>query len=507
MYRFLPLLSLAFISSASFARTKVQEVRVDFQQPVNTQILGSGVQWSAYPHADSKTAEWGPLMTPEKWDRVCKRLDFIRPGVVRVMDQAGWRYFRGVDEAGQPILDFQTEEVQSLFRVLDYCQKRQIVVVFGEWGAPGYWNEPGNIDRADDPRWISMISRYLHFLVVEKGYTCIQYYQLVNEPNGNWASVNGDWEQWEKGVRMLNDSLRTRGLSARIQVAGPDVVPNYDNPASAYKGTEWIDQSVLRMNQELGIYDLHAYPDGESVRSGDFGRYYGALREKVRSTGKKMILGELGLKYSGALGQKNRRLAEADSFAGDDDSNMFVYDYFYGLDVADALIQAMNVGYEGVVAWDLDDAMHTEGDLGDKHHLKRWGMWNSLGTELCGNPEDEALRPWFYTWSLLCRFFPSGSHLATVTLPTGCPVRILAGQKGEAFSIALLNNTDKPSQVRLRGCFLGETECHRYLYQEGHLHTDSDGFPIPVEPSRKVSSKTILEVAPHSFTLLTNLKN
>ena len=42
---------------------------------------------------------------------------------------------------------------------------------------------------------------------------------------------------------------------------------------------------------------------------------------------------------------KNRSLAMADPNAGKDDSNMFVYEFFYGLDVADALIQAMNNGF------------------------------------------------------------------------------------------------------------------------------------------------------------------
>jgi hypothetical protein len=505
MFKLLSLLCLLLVCPASFAQTEVQEVRVNFQQPVNTNILANGVQWSAYPHADSGIAEWGPLMTPEKWNRIYRRLDFIRPGIVRVMDQAGWRYFRGVDQTNQPVLDFDTEEVHSLFHLLDYCQKNQIVVVFGEWGAPGFWNEPGNINRADDSRWIGMISKYLRFLLVDKGYTCIQYYNLVNEPNGNWASVNGDWSQWKKGIQMLNDSLQTMGLDSKIKIAGPDVVVNYDNPASAYKGTEWLEQSVQQMNSEIGLYDLHAYPDGESVRSGAFGDYYGKLREKIRPTGKKMILGELGLKYSGKMGQKNRQLAEADSSASDDDSNMFVYDFFYGLDMADALIQVMNVGYEGVVAWDLDDAMHTEGDLGDKHKLKRWGMWNSLGSELCGKPEDEQLRPWFYTWSLLCRFFPSGSNLASVIVPSGCPVRILAGQKGSKYTIALLNNTNRPSRIRLKNCPFDPTGLDRYLYEEGSLHTDANGFPIPFETNLKASSNTIWDVPPHSLTLLTNL--
>ena len=37
---------------------------------------------------------------------------------------------------------------------------------------------------------------------------------------------------------------------------------------------------------------------------------------------------------------------------------MSVYDVAYGLDMADALVQTLQAGYSGTVAWMLDDAMH-----------------------------------------------------------------------------------------------------------------------------------------------------
>ena len=51
---------------------------------------------------------------------------------------------------------------------------------------------------------------------------------------------------------------------------------------------------------------------------------------------------------------------------------MDVYDYSYGVDMADVAIQIQNAGYSGSAAWDLDDAMHTKNDLGQKNKLKRW---------------------------------------------------------------------------------------------------------------------------------------
>ena len=63
---------------------------------------------------DSPEAEWGYLMTDEKLQKVCSRLDYMKPRIVRLMDVAGWRYFKGVDTKGNPIVDFECAEVKMV---------------------------------------------------------------------------------------------------------------------------------------------------------------------------------------------------------------------------------------------------------------------------------------------------------------------------------------------------------------------------------------------------------
>ena len=130
--------------------------------------IGNGVQWSAYPHADSPDSEWGDLMTPKKWKMIFDRLDYMQPKLVRVMDQANWRYLKGFDAQGEPILDFNSPEVKTLEKLLDYCQKNKITVLFGEWGCPSQIknSEPsGHFKGANDPKWTNIIVKYLDFLI------------------------------------------------------------------------------------------------------------------------------------------------------------------------------------------------------------------------------------------------------------------------------------------------------------------------------------------------------
>lgn len=119
--------------------------------------------------------------------------------------------------------------------------------------------------------------------------------------------------------------------------------------------------------------------------------------------GKKILLGEAGYKYwreadSVLMAEYNRRVV-GHPYTKGSDCNMLVYDYFYGLDMPLLCMDVMNGGYSGMAVWMLDDAMHSNGDSGKTEDIKLWGMWNSLGKEVFGKPEEENIRPWYYTWA------------------------------------------------------------------------------------------------------------
>ena len=467
--------------------------------------IGNGVQWSAYPHADSPDSEWGDLMTPKKWKMIFDRLDYMQPKLVRVMDQANWRYLKGFDAQGEPILDFNSPEVKTLEKLLDYCQKNKITVLFGEWGCPSQIksSEPsGHFKGANDPKWTNIIVKYLDFLINTKGYSCLKYYNLVNEPNGYWASTEGNWEEWSEGIKMLNKALIEAGLSAKISIAGPDAVAAYDNAASKYTGIQWVEESARQLNQDLGIYEIHAYTDYDLVRSGNFAKLYGRIAQLAKKVDKQIIFGEIGFDK---MTDENQKRVRTDKYASED-SQMSVYDFSYGVDMADAAIQIMNSGYSGAAAWDLDDAMHTLGDKGDKSKLKRWGFWNSLGTEICNNPADENIRPWFYSWSLLCRYFPNGINIIKSDSIAIEGVRMVAGVKEKAFTIALVNNgsLNQKLQLKLDGLLISK-RYKKFIYSNNVRPVNGSGFPVPQETgSLHLSGEELsVDVPAKSFILYT----
>lgn len=478
-------------------------ITIDHSSVISTNFIGNGVQWEAYPHGDSEQSEWGNLMTEDNWQKLYKRLDFMKPRLIRLMIGGKWRYLKGVDKDGEPIIDHQ-KELEPLAKILDYTQKNNIQVMFGEWWPPEF------IDRADDDRWVEMASEYLRFLIEDKGYTCIKYFNLVNEPNGYWAATDGNWEMWKTAIMKFQTKLEQKGIADKVQIAGPDAVAHYDHPNSKYTGLEWVAETARQLGDVIGPLEMHAYPGAKHVRSGEFSSYYKEIAELADSFNKPLIMGELGFKYydeDPKLREENTRRIEADPYASED-SNMFIYDYFYGVDMADAVIQSMNLGFDGVIAWGLDDAMHTNGDTGDKTALKRWGFWNILGEELLNDPDDEQIRPWFYTWSLMTRYFPPGTKILKVSDSGKEGLRVVTGQNEEDYTFAIVNNSDSASNIKLEMDRKTILSLKKYLYSDEVRPVNEDGFPVSKEQLLDVNMEEGLSIKmpANSFQLFTTLK-
>lgn len=459
---------------------------------INPNYIGNGVQWDAYPEATL----WGSAISDEDWSKLFKRLDFMKPNYVRCLINSPFRYYDS--KTGK--YD-KTRNVESLAKLLGYCQKNNITVLFGEFNPPTW-------EMKDDPEWIAMAADYLNYLVNELGFSCIKYYNLFNEPDGDWASTNGDYELWKRMVLMFHEKMKDYpGLSQKVQIAGPDIVMGYNNPSSPFKSYEWVEQTAQDLDDVIGIYDIHAYPGQHQVRSGAFASELKKYKAHVPEA-KQIIVGEAGYKYwrqedSLLMAEYNRR-AEANPFTLGSDCNMLVYDFFYGLDMPLLAMEVMNGGYSGIAAWMLDDAMHSNGDAGNIHDIKLWGMWNILGEEVFGLPDEENIRPWFYSWSLMCRYFPSGSHIVNVNYPDIPGIRMTGGIKDGKQTIAMVNFSDVDFQIEI---ILSQPfqNAKMYIYKEENRLEDNDGFPVPVETGIQSKRKFQTLLKNQSFVLITDL--
>src|SRR5699024_5927853 len=128
--------------------------------------------------------------------------------------------------------------------------------------------------------------------------------------------------------------------------------------------------------------------------------------------------------------------------------------------------------------WMLDDAMYSKEA---KHRLKVWGFWNILGEEFFG-AEEEKVRPWFYAWSLLTKYMPSGSQVFDVKTLGNASVKAIASKKDGKYMIGLVNVSKESQKVQLQSNGLADLSgVKKFIYAKDKLITTGDHSLNPNE--------------------------
>lgn len=440
-------------------------VNVDFDTCINQDYIGNGVEWDPYQldYGHGKME-----FTEAEWQKIYHRLDFMRPQLVRVVHNTAELMHDGK-------LDINGN-IDQVTHILNYCQKNGVTVIFGDWG----WGLGDAKIGTYDKKKVELAADYVTWLVKDKGYTCIKYYNFINEPNGSWSVTEGNYALWRNMTQCFYNRLKRNGMLKNVQLIGADLA------IWTTKEVSWQKQASKDI--DFGLYDIHTYPSKITVNSGEYTNIIKAYR-KAAPLSKKMVMGEVGLKFVEPVDslymQESQRRAAVLPYASMEDSQMFIFDYMYGTDMADVLIQTANAGFSGCVAWMLDDAMHSA-EKPDK--LKMWGFWNIFGDEFFG-PEQEKIRPWFYAWGLLTRYMPSGSNIYLTKINGNSNIKAIAVRKNGKSMIAILNVSKKSQEVIVKGdCILNN--CKEYIYAEGKLKISNANVLLPDKDGVTFNMKT-----------------
>lgn len=545
----------------------------DGENAVGGAWLGLGYnQDPLYRGADDGTPD-------EEWDDIqfaemAKRTAFIRPGLVRIMIKQSWFNPGGI----VGVYDWQTNEIENVFRLLDHYKQLGTKVVTGMWGTPSksfYRSRDSAKMQADLMREFD-----------RRGYTHVERYNGINEPNNDKGLKYPDWVTATTNLRA---EFAAAGLRADL-IGGPDTA---QAGISAHEGDLGLmsvadeeantEQSLVwRVDQDLTSFSARFYRTAETVDGGwTFQASMDNIRWKdlaVRETapakthaaadwyrvdvtsrgipektrflrltmpakpGVERAVSTVTLttvtpetSYTDPMNDRTRTVsstsgwaypggalygdwwlqASLDKLVAQQEAHFYVHEvdlksppeypeatlteavrqlkqadgdgsvilgetgmkapggiikdysfarqYEQGVRMADLAVQEARAGVNGAMSWCLD-GFAKDNDC---------GMWDHFKPVTKDN-----VRPWFYTWSLLCRYLPAGSQIFAPPQPAG--VRVLKAKLPGGWTFVLVNRGTSPARVSITAK-TGEIKLHKYVYTKEKAPVDAAGLPTPDE--------------------------
>lgn len=190
-----------------------------------------------------------PVTDTLGWNRIKEHASWLGLNFLRV------ELSQNMYEPERNKFDWENEEMQALYLILDWCQKNNADVFLQQmWGQVDWNSFPGVHPIISAPKnlddFANGIATLIEYLTKNKGYTCIKYFCMTNEPpGGTW----GYW--WESGDEQssINDAWKRLkeefdNRKIAIPISGPD-----------WTSMPPFDESKLGFAPYLGSFDIHSY--------------------------------------------------------------------------------------------------------------------------------------------------------------------------------------------------------------------------------------------------------
>ncbi len=218
------------------------------ETPIPMGHCGSG--WGAYPPAEDQRA----------WRQIYRHAEWLGLDWNRV------EFEQRIYEPERGKFTFDSPEMRILYRILDWCEKTHSDVFFQQmwcnaaWLAyPEFRDDPtARVHSApvDMDAFADGLATLVEHLVKHRGYTCIKWLCITNEPGYWWLAPPNRQLPLKPGLEAVRRALDKRGL--KLPLSGPDFCDGVP-PVAPPKGLNFLDL--------LGAYDFHEYGTDFDVRT------------------------------------------------------------------------------------------------------------------------------------------------------------------------------------------------------------------------------------------------
>lgn len=354
-------------------------------KPTGAPIYGIGLEMDPVWIGDDVKNHGVP---EEDWDLVfAPRIKSTGVKRFRMMIIPSW--YEAVNDDDDPYnynwegFDFSEDgALKLLYKELDLVEEIGGEVLLVPWGCPfgSFLRDPegGNhwvCRTGDDEEFAENVTALLKHLIEVKGYTCVKEVTLYNEPECSVSTMG--W--YDKTCRVFEARLRREGLRDKIRFNCSD---NTDTRRF------FLEQAVERLGDIADMYNSHTYLyDCKTTNS----TIYNWEKRNVEACkGKPHYVCEFGLSNGDGLNATSTATR--------------------GVTLTRLALNFLNAGASGCSLWIAYD-QHYGG-------LHNSGLWHSLARFYPGEEvlEDYAVRPQYYSYSMMARFIPIGSKIYPVDL-------------------------------------------------------------------------------------------
>lgn len=451
------ILLLALPACCSDNDNAAHHIRIDASQKLYTLQGGLGASWHAiskeiplnlegYKYLPQGSTPRGsayggnpPVADKKGWKQVTDHAAWLGLNFIRV--EMSQRMY----EPERRLFDWDNEEMQALYNILDWCQENEADVLLQQMWRYVEWNAIPEVHplvsapkSAED--FVYSIGTLVEHLVTTKGYSCIKYFGMTNEPpGGTW----GSW--WEYGGQegsindvwqLLHEEFAERGIHVAISGPGWTDMPPFE-------------EEKLVFAPYMQSIDIHSYhgvtPEGEENL-----RHWAAW---AHHQNKPFFLTEFG----------NMNLG----WRGD---NPAPKSFDAALSNAQDVIRGLHAGVDGFNRWSFTN----RGDLDGQWQLIQ--TWDREKKEYLTDivPEKEA----YYGFAILSRFF--SKYASTVACVAETPDSLLIqaallSPEGE-LSVFLVNLKDVPVDVSVESVNFPNKTMHMYQVSEEILSRPDYGM-------------------------------
>ncbi len=477
-------------------------------------LIGIGAEVD--PHFFSQNVTRFNSMKAEDWAIVENRVREMKIHRFRVMLLPEWLEPLN-DNADSSVINWdaltpESEEMQSLYALLDLAEEEGIDVNLTLWGCnrmvklldQNMQNQVGNVhflaQDNDSPNWTvgakdaeefaENFSMFVQLLVLQKGYTCIKDITPINEPSWTYlidsgSSYSGNFNAYAEMCRILHNRFKADGIRDKVLFNLSDDAENMNWLTNSANHLATIDLGNSESETLADMFNSHTYQFGYTTKNTAIANWQRQCTSAVSATGKPHMIGEYGSNEN--VGSTRQR---------DIDS------YERGVLIVRQALNFFNQGSSGVSHWTLYDQYYNKSGL--YNEMMQLGFWRSVKSEYASETyyneltEDYQIRPAYYAFSLLTRHTRPGAEIYPVDVGLDFVAATAFKNPDGKWVAAIANGGTEASKLTLFGSGLVGSFKH-YVYENGSLPTGDAGIQSDVSIaaengylSAEVSANTVV---------------